>query len=85
MRRKDLDGKEPYEIEPLLNNGDYAKSKYNGLWCIRAPNGDQGSLKDSVHTIIENTDGTITVSPSIQFLTGNRYHGFLRNGEWSLS
>ena len=82
MRRRDLDGKYPYEIEPNLEPGDYASS-IHGLWCVRAPNGDQGSLRPSVHTIVENEDGTITVSPSIQFETGQRYHGYLKAGVWS--
>ena len=82
MRRKDLDGKYPYEIEPHLQPGDYASSVY-GLWCLRAPNGDAGTLKPSVHTIIEHEDGTLTVSPSIQFETGQRWHGYLKNGNWS--
>ncbi len=83
MRRRELDGAYPHEIEPLLQPGDYAKS-IHGLWCVMAPNGDQGTLKDTIHQITEHPDGTITVSPSIQFMTGNKWHGYLRNGVWSL-
>jgi len=82
MRRKELDGKYPFEIEPLLQPGDYAKS-IHGLWCIVAPNGDSGTLKESIHQVVEHDDGTITVSPSIQFETGQRYHGYLKAGVWS--
>jgi hypothetical protein len=81
MRRKDLDELLPIDMEPLLNPGDYAKFKT--LWVMRAPNGDLGTLRSSNHQIVEHEDGTITVSPSIQFETGNRYHGYLKAGIWS--
>jgi hypothetical protein len=86
MRRKELDGKYPYEIEAELQPGDYAKccDQFKPqLWVVRAPNGDLGTLSSSVHQIVEHDAGTITVSPSIQFLTGQRYHGFLKAGVWS--
>lgn len=82
MRRMDLDGKYPIEIEPELKPGEYAKSVH-GLWCLRAPNGDSGTLKPSIHQIIENSDGTLTVSPSIQCETGQRWHGYLKAGIWT--
>jgi hypothetical protein len=82
MRRAELDGMLPIEIEPHLNPGDYAKS-IHGLWILRAPNGDLGTLRPKIHQIEENADGTITVSPSIQFETGQRYHGYLKQGVWS--
>jgi hypothetical protein len=86
MRRRDLDGKYPYEIERELQPGEYAKCReeFNpALWSIRAPNGDLGSISVRVHNVVEEPDGEITVSPSIQFLTGNRWHGYLRNGQFS--
>ena len=84
MRRMEFDGQYPYEIEPHLQPEDYAKS-IHGLWILRAPNGDFGTLRPTVHQIVEHDDGTITVSPSIQFETGNRWHGYLRTGIWSLT
>ena len=88
MRRKDLDGKYPYEIEPELQPGDYAYALNeinppHQLWIMKAPNGDLGSLRGSVHQIVEHDDGTLTVSPSIQFETGQRWHGYLKAGIWS--
>lgn len=85
VRRRDLDGKYPYEIEGGLLPGEYAKCReeFNpALWVVRAPNGDIGSLSVRVHQITEHDNGTITVSPSIQFLTGDRWHGYLKAGVW---
>ena len=85
MRRKDLDGKYPHEIEPELAPGDYAYAldPGKGLWIVRAPNGDEGSLlQGRGHEVVEHEDGTITVSPSIQFETGQRWHGYLKAGKW---
>ena len=82
-RRKDLEarGLYPIEMEEFLQNGDYAK--FMTMWILKAPNGDLGTLVPEKHQIIENEDGTITVSPSIQFETGNRYHGYLKAGVWT--
>ena len=86
MRRKDLDGKYPYEIEPELKPGEYARAldPSKGLWVVRAPNGDIAALRASAHQIVEHEDGTLTVSPSIQFETGHRWHGYLKGGVWSI-
>lgn len=50
-------------------------------WYIKDPNGQVGSIAN--HTVVENGDGTITVSPSILAHGPNPYHGFLQNGVWS--
>lgn len=54
------------------------------LWCwyLRAPNGDVATLWPKTHAITEYADGTITVSPSIVFPHGGRWHGFLERGVW---
>ncbi len=86
-----LDGIEP---------GDYWKHK-DGTWGCAIPNPKIpeykseyfilpvcGSLKN--HTVFENEDGTITVSPSILNSTNwgpdkiyhEIFHGYLENGIW---
>ena len=70
----------PIEQEPYMAPGDYA-GPWRGLWLVRAPNGDWGTLH-ARHQITEHEDGTITVSPSIQFETGQRWHGYLERGVW---
>lgn len=69
-------GHESLNLQP----GDYVKLHGGKFWGVKAPNGDEGTLR--VHVIIEHEDGTITVSPSIQFETGQRWHGFLEHGVW---
>jgi hypothetical protein len=76
----------PCDIEPTLQPGDYAKWRM-GLWLIVTPNGLHGSLRDTIHTIIEHDDGTITVSPSILVslrdnLGTKSWHGYLERGIW---
>jgi hypothetical protein len=81
-KRRDL-SEEVLALEP----GEYGKSSIDGKWYCRAPqSGDfyagMGNL--SGHTVIENDDGTITVSPSI-LITGHhdkQWHGYLKNGIW---
>jgi hypothetical protein len=54
------------------------------LW-IKDPAGHVGRLLDSVHTITEHDDGTVTVSPSILATTashGHDWHGYLERGVW---
>lgn len=65
--------------------GQYGRD-VNGSWFGMTPNGLLSGL--ARHEVIENEDGTITVSPSI-LTTGiredgskNQWHGYLRNGEW---
>ena len=76
---------------PELQPGDYgratwADAKYPGnpvtWWVVMAPNGDSCSLNPAIHTVVEHEDGTITVSPSIQILTGYHWHGYLHAGKW---
>lgn len=50
-------------------------------WYIKDPNGNVGSIR--AHTVVENGDGTITVSPSILIYGPNGYHGFLQAGIWT--
>ena len=66
-----------------MQPGDYS-GPWRGMWLLRAPNGDWGSIGQK-HSITENSDGTITVAPSIQFEIGQRWHGYLRQGTWSLA
>lgn len=53
-------------------------------WEVRAPDGSAGRLDPSLHTVIEHEDGTITVSPSIDFSkrTPGAFHGWLERGVW---
>ena len=74
----------PIEQEKFMGPCDYA-GPWRELWLLCAPNGDWCSLSPtSGHTIVENADGTITVSPSIQVNFGARWHGYLKRGVWSL-
>lgn len=65
-------------------NGGYCQVVRDGekTWMVRTPNGHLGDL--SAHSVVENGDGTITVSPSILVSdhTGELYHGWLIDGEW---
>jgi hypothetical protein len=69
--------------------GDYGKMALDSgwYWYGRVPSDtltNYGLCDLSKHTVTENEDGTITVSPSI--LTwdgkGNEWHGFLERGVW---
>ena len=67
-------------------DGGYCPVTVDGkrTWMVRTPNGHMGNL--AAHDVIENDDGTITVSPSICVTDGSGkelYHGFLKNGEWT--
>ena len=73
---QDYHGADALNLQP----GDYVKLFDGQLWAVRAPNGDDGTLR--VHRIIEHEDRTITVAPSIQFETGQRWHGYLERGVW---
>jgi hypothetical protein len=92
VRRDKPDGWKAWErrdraIRLIAAPGSYMKvlREDGTLWCwyMRAPNGDVATLWPDRHTITENADGTITVSPSIVFPHGGRWHGFLVNGVWS--
>lgn len=70
--------------------GDYGRSENpnakgrNSWWQVKAPDGSEGCLDPSIHTVIEHEDGTITVSPSIDFSKRklNGWHGWLERGVW---
>lgn len=54
-------------------------------WEVCAPDGHSGRLSPKIHTVVEHEDGTITVSPSIDFskTTPGAFHGWLRRGVWT--
>lgn len=63
-----------------MQPGDYWKRK--GRWFGLTPNELLADL--SKHTVTEESDGTITVSPSI-FVNRDKtpfWHGFLERGVW---
>jgi len=69
------------DIDNIIGNmekGDYIKCK-NSWWCV-LPNGSFCNI--TTWTITENEDRTITVTPSINNLGENGWHGFLTNGEF---
>lgn len=70
---------------PDAVDGGYCPVERDGkrTWVVRTPNGHYGGL--GAHDVTENDDGTITVSPSILVSdnTGELYHGWLVNGEWT--
>jgi hypothetical protein len=71
------DGIEPY----LLEAGEYCK--WNGIIYAMTPDGKLANLAN--HTIINNQNGTITVSPSILVSGGEKdgsWHGYLENDVW---
>lgn len=55
--------------------------KEQGIWYIHFPEGLLGNL--SAHTVVENPDSTISVSPSI-LVNGHlaTRHGYLENSIW---
>lgn len=65
----------------LLKPGQYGKWT-DGTWYASAPNGHGANLAS--HDVIEHSDGTITVSPSIEISDhrGVVYHGYLEAGVW---
>ncbi|MDP2621998.1 MAG: hypothetical protein U0990_04045 [Candidatus Nanopelagicales bacterium] len=56
--------------------GDYGKT-IHGEWLAFPPGAYLKSLKH--HEVVEHADGTITVSPSIEWPD---FHGFLEGGVW---
>ncbi len=78
-------------LPPDLQPGDYgravnpqAEGKRTGWWNVCAPDGTAGSLDPEIHTVTEHEDGTVTVSPSIDFSQRRpgAFHGFLQRGVW---
>jgi len=56
-----------------------------GTWLLYYPRCGIGNLKN--HTVVENPDNTITVTPSILITAHNEgkattIHGYITNGEW---
>jgi len=81
------DGWIPNDLQP----GDYGQSIHPraigtrvGWWQCCAPDGSQGSISPDVHTVVEHEDGTITVSPSLDFSKrrAGAWHGWLERGVW---
>ncbi len=80
-------------LPDVLEPGDYGRATHritqgrpSGWWQVCSPTGDHGSLSPAIHQVIEHEDGTITVSPSIDFRRTDhpdRYHGWLKRGEWT--
>jgi hypothetical protein len=79
---------------PPLEPGDYGRATAKQFaerhpsmlwWQVCAPDATQGSLNPAIHIVDEHPDGTITVSPSIDFSQRRigGYHGYLVKGEWS--
>jgi hypothetical protein len=54
----------------------------SGWWQITAPDGSIGGLNPDVHQIEEHDDGTITVTPSLDFSQRRQgaWHGWLTRG-----
>lgn len=61
---------------------DRVKDTRVGWWEVTAPDGSMGSLDPAVHTITEHEDGTITVTPSLDFSKRKPggWHGYLTRG-----
>lgn len=62
----------------LLKPGEYCL--WNGVWYGQTPNDMLANL--AKHTVTENADGTISVSPSILVTGGGQWHGHLEHGIW---
>jgi hypothetical protein len=84
----DAEGWLPLHLEP----GDYGRATHEdtagsrlGWWQVCAPDGSQGSISPEKHTVIEHEDGTITVSPSLDWSqrTPGKWHGWLKQGVWT--
>lgn len=73
-----MQGSRRDNVDPILFElGDYGK--WYGVWYALSPIGYLANL--SKHEVTENSDGTITVSPSILVNRG-AYHGYLEQGIW---
>lgn len=68
----------------ILAPGDYGLDPDNGEWWAVPPKTGYPMGRLTSHTVVENPDGTITVTPSILVEGhGDRvWHGYLTNGEW---
>lgn len=69
---------------------DYGKLTHEKGWywycCVPGDNDDNFNMGDlSKHTVTENEDGSITVSPSIligSYTSNDAWHGYLEGGIW---
>lgn len=59
--------------------GDYWKDQ-DGVWWIYPPGKDCGIGVLTDHAVTEEADGSITVTPSIEY--PGVWHGHLIRGEW---
>ena len=76
-----MQGRLVKDVEPhLFQPGDYGL--WHGTWYALCPNGALANL--GAHTVVENSDNTITVTPSILCTDWQKgeYHGYITNGEW---
>jgi hypothetical protein len=67
-----------------LDRGEYSKHS-NGFWWIKTPNGMLARLNPKIHSIVENPNNTISVSPSILITVPDgamSWHGYLEHGVW---
>lgn len=59
----------------------------DGEWHLIDPTGGIGAVRTvenrGHHTWVEHEDGTVTFSPSLVMPSG--WHGWLRNGVWSVA
>ena len=67
--------------------GDYMRvlaEDGSTMWlAVRTPDGHDGTVR--THTITDESDGTITVSPSVLCTKadhGHDWHGYLERGVW---
>jgi hypothetical protein len=53
-----------------------------GWWEVTAPDGTQGSINPEKHQVIEHADGSITITPSLDYskLRSGGWHGYLTRG-----
>lgn len=66
----------------VLSEGDYGKGK-DGKWSVRPPGCRAGGIPE--HEVVEHSDGTITVRPSILLHNEDgsvAWHGYLEKGVW---
>ena len=66
---------------PLVD-GDYGRDRL-GRWYGRPPGFRSGYANLSGHEVVEHSDGTITVRPSIRVRNHlSDWHGYLERGCW---
>lgn len=79
-----IEGEEDFLWRIASTPGAYG-SRNGTDWYCTTPNGLFGDI--SKHEVIENEDGTVTVSPSILVTSGMNHeepswHGYLIRGVW---